>query len=138
MVQVVKNAQHMAEELIKRGYNIVSGGTDNHLLVVDLRNKGVTGRQMQDSLEKAGISVNKQVVPFDTAKPNVTSGVRIGLTSVTQRGVKEDGVTEIVEMIDRVVQDPENEAVIAQVKAQAEAFISKYPLYTAEELEELA
>ena len=124
MVQVVKNAQHMAEELIKRGYNIVSGGTDNHLLVVDLRNKGVTGRQMQDSLEKAGISVNKQVVPFDTAKPNVTSGVRIGLTSVTQRGVKEDGVTEIVEMIDRVVQDPENEAVIAQVKAQAEAFLS--------------
>ena len=137
MAQVVKNAQHMAQELIKRGYTIVSGGTDNHLLVVDLRSKGVTGRQMQDSLEKAGISVNKQVVPFDTAKPNVTSGIRIGLTSVTQRGVKEEGVTEIVEMMDRVVNAPDDEAVIADVKAQAEEFISRYPLYSQEELEEL-
>ena len=137
MAQVVKNAQHMAEELIKRGYNVVSGGTDNHLLVVDLRNKGVTGRQMQNALEKAGISVNKQVVPFDTANPSVTSGIRIGLTSVSQRGVKEDGVTEIVEMIDRVVNAPEDEAVIAQVKEQAEKFIDQYPLYTADQLGEL-
>ena len=137
MAQVVKNAQHMAQELIIRAYTIVSGGTDNHLLVVDLRSKGVTGRQMQDSLEKAGISVNKQVVPFDTAKPNVTSGIRIGLTSVTQRGVKEEGVTEIVEMMDRVVNAPDDEAVIADVKAQAEEFISRYPLYSQEELEEL-
>lgn len=135
MVQVVKNAQHMAAELIKRGYTVVSGGTDNHLLVVDLRNKGVNGRQMQNALEKAGISVNKQVVPFDTAKPSITSGIRIGLTSVTQRGLKEDAVTEIVEMIDRVVNAPEDEAVIAEVKAQAEALISKYPLYPAGALE---
>ena len=135
MVQVVKNAQHMAAELIKRGYTVVSGGTDNHLLVVDLRNKGVNGRQMQNALEKAGISVNKQVVPFDTAKPSITSGIRIGLTSVTQRGLKEEAVTEIVEMIDRVVNAPEDEAVIAEVKAQAEALISKYPLYPAGALE---
>lgn len=131
MVQVVKNAQHMAAELIKRDYTVVSGGTDNHLLVVDLRNKDVTGRQMQTALDRAGISVNKQVVPFDTAKPHITSGIRIGLTSVTQRGLKEDAITEIVDMIDRVVKSPEDEAVIAQVKAQAEALISKYPLYPA-------
>lgn len=129
MVQVVKNAQHMAKELIKRGYTVVSGGTDNHLLVVDLRNKGVNGRQMQTALDRAGISVNKQVVPFDTANPSVTSGIRIGLTSVSQRGLKEDAVTEIVEMIDKVVNAPEDEAVIAAVKAQAEALIAKYPLY---------
>lgn len=135
MVQVVKNAQHMAAELIKRGYNVVSGGTDNHLLVVDLRNKGVNGRQMQNALEKAGISVNKQVVPSDTAKPNITSGIRIGLTSVSQRGLKEDAITEIVEMIDRVVNAPEDETVIEAVKTQAEALISKYPLYPAGALE---
>ncbi|MDO4275578.1 MAG: serine hydroxymethyltransferase [Eubacteriales bacterium] len=132
MVQVVKNAQHMAEELMKRDYTVVSGGTDNHLLVVDLRNKGVTGRQMQTALDRAGISVNKQVVPFDTAKPHITSGIRIGLTSVTQRGLKEDAVTEIVDMIDQVVKAPEDEAVIAEVKVRAEELISKYPLYRAE------
>ena len=131
MAQVVKNAQHMAEELIKRDYTVVSDGTDNHLLVVDLSNKGVTGRQMQTALERAGISVNKQVVPFDTAKPHITSGIRIGLTSVTQRGLKEDAVTEIVDMIDRVTKTPDDEAVIATVKAQAEELISKYPLYPA-------
>lgn len=131
MVQVVKNAQHMAGELMKRGYAVVSGGTDNHLLVVDLRSKDVTGRQMQTALDRAGISVNKQVVPFDTAKPHITSGIRIGLTSVTQRGLKEDAITEIVDMIDQVVKAPEDEAVIAKVKAQAEGLISKYPLYPA-------
>lgn len=132
MVQVVKNAQHMAEELMKRDYTVVSGGTDNHLLVVDLRNKNVTGRQMQTALDSAGISVNKQVVPFDTAKPHITSGIRIGLTSVTQRGLKEDAITEIVDMIDRVVNAPEDETVIAEVKARAEELISKYPLYPAD------
>lgn len=131
MVQVVKNAQHMAAELMKRDYTVVSGGTDNHLLVVDLRNKNVTGRQMQTALDRAGISVNKQVVPFDTAKPHITSGIRIGLTSVTQRGLKEDAITEIVDMIDRVVNAPEDEAVITEVKARAEELISKYPLYPA-------
>lgn len=130
MVQVVKNAKHMAAELSKRNYAVVSGGTDNHLLVVDLRNKDVTGRQMQTALELAGISVNKQVVPFDTAKPHITSGIRIGLTSVTQRGLKEDAITETVEMIDRVVKAPEDEVVIAAVRVQAEALIGKYPLYS--------
>ena len=136
MEQVVKNAQHMASELIKRGYTIVSGGTDNHLMVVDLRNKHVTGRQMQTALDKAGISVNKQVVPFDTEKPHITSGIRIGLTSVTERGIKEDAVTEIVDMIDRVVQAPEDENVIAEVRAQAEKLIAKYPLYPAGSFDE--
>ena len=88
MEQVVKNAKFLARELQSRGFDIVSGGTDNHLLVVDLRNKGVTGRTMQTALDKAGISVNKNMIPFDPEKPSVTSGIRIGLTAVTERGVK--------------------------------------------------
>lgn len=131
MAQVVVNARHMSEELMKRDYVVVSGGTDNHLLVVDLRSKGVNGRQMQTALDRAGISVNKQVVPFDTEKPHITSGIRIGLTSVTQRGLKEDAVTRIVDMIDQVVKSPEDEAVLKSVKGQAEELISQYPLYPA-------
>jgi glycine hydroxymethyltransferase len=130
MMQVVKNAQHMAKELQKRGYTIVTGGTDTHLLVVDLRNKGVTGRQMQTALDRTGISVNKQVIPYDTAKTNITSGIRIGLTSVTQRGLKEDAITEIVDMIDQVIKAPDDENVIADVRSKAENLISKYPLYS--------
>ena len=99
MAQVVKNAQFLVAELQKYGFEIVSGGTDNHLLVVDLRNKNVNGRQMQDALDKAGISVNKQVVPFDPAKPHITSGIRIGLTAVTERGIKEKELVKIAEWI---------------------------------------
>ena len=132
MQQVVKNAQFLAKELQKYGFEIVSGGTDNHLLVVDLRNKGVNGRQMQDSLDKAGISVNKQVVPFDPAKPHITSGIRIGLTAVTERGLKEPEIAKIASMIARVTDAPDDETVRAQVKAEAVALMKQFPIYPKE------
>ncbi|BAK98834.1 serine hydroxymethyltransferase [Oscillibacter valericigenes Sjm18-20] len=131
MAQVVKNAQHLAVELQKRGFRIVSGGTDNHLLVVDLRNKGVTGKTMQNALDQAGISVNKNVIPFDPEKPFITSGIRIGLTSVTQRGLKEPEITEIAEIIDQVTRAPEDEANISACRKKAEALVSRFPLYPA-------
>ncbi len=132
MAQVVKNAKFMAAELQKYGFEIVSGGTDNHLLVVDLRNKGVNGRQMQDALDKAGISVNKQVVPFDPAKPHITSGIRIGLTAVTERGLKEAELAKIAEMISKVTDSPDDEAVLAQVHMEVEALMKNFPMYPAE------
>ncbi len=132
MAQVVKNAQFLAKELQKYGFEIVSGGTDNHLLVVDLRNKGENGRHMQDALDKAGISVNKQVVPFDPAKPHITSGIRIGLTAVTERGLKEPELAQIANMISRVTDAPDDETVRAQVKAEAQALMQKFPMYPKE------
>ncbi len=132
MAQVVKNAQSLAEELQAHGFNIVSGGTDNHLLVVDLRNKGVNGRQMQDALDKAGISVNKQVVPFDPAKPHITSGIRVGLTAVTERGLKEPEIAKIADMISRVTDAPDDENVRALVKTEAAKLMDRFPLYSRE------
>lgn len=131
MEQVVKNAKFLARELQSRGFDIVSGGTDNHLLVVDLRNKGVTGRTMQTALDKAGISVNKNMIPFDPEKPSVTSGIRIGLTAVTERGVKEAEVAKIAEFIDRVTRAPEDEENLAAVRKDAQELISRFPIYPA-------
>ena len=132
MAQVVKNAQFLVAELQKYGFEIVSGGTDNHLLVVDLRNKNVNGRQMQDALDKAGISVNKQVAPFDPAKPHITSGIRIGLTAVTERGIKEKELVKIAEWISRVTDAPEDEEVLKQVRREAEELMKNFPMYPAE------
>lgn len=131
MAQVVKNAQCLAEELQKLGFRVVSGGTDNHLLVVDLRSKGVTGKIMQDSLDKVGITVNKNMIPFDPEKPGVTSGIRIGLTAVSQRGLKEPEIRQIAAIINRVAEAPTDEANLAACKAEAEALIAKFPLYPA-------
>lgn len=135
MKQVVVNAQTLAEELTKHGFRIVSGGTDNHLLVVDLRGKGITGKMFQNALDAVGITVNKNMIPFDPEKPFVTSGVRIGLTAVTQRGLKEKEIVEIAEIMDKVANDPENEENLSACKAQAEALIEKFPLYPAGSLE---
>lgn len=135
MKQVVVNAQKLAEELTKHGFRIVSGGTDNHLLVVDLRGKGITGKMFQNALDAVGITVNKNMIPFDPEKPFVTSGVRIGLTAVTQRGLKEKEIVEIAEIMDKVANDPENEENLSACKEQAEALIEKFPLYPAGSLE---
>lgn len=129
MAQVVKNAQCLAEELTKYGFRIVSGGTDNHLLVADLRNKGVTGKAFQNALDAVGITVNKNMIPFDPEKPSVTSGVRIGLTAVTQRGLKEPEIREIAAIMNQVADAPKDEAVLAECNAKAEALISRFPLY---------
>lgn len=131
MEQVVKNAKCLAEELTKYGFRIVSGGTDNHLLVADLRGKNITGKAFQNALDAVGITVNKNMIPFDPEKPFVTSGIRIGLTAVTQRGLKEPEIREIAEIMNKVAEAPEDEANLAACKAQAEALISKFPLYPA-------
>lgn len=131
MEQVVKNAKCLAEELTKYGFRIVSGGTDNHLLVADLKGKNITGKAFQNALDAVGITVNKNMIPFDPEKPFVTSGVRIGLTAVTQRGLKEPEIREIAEIMNKVAEAPEDEANLAACKAQAEALISKFPLYPA-------
>ena len=117
MEQVVKNAKCLAEELKKYGFRIVSGGTDNHLLVADLRGKNITGKLFQDALDSVGITVNKNMIPFDPEKPSVTSGVRIGLTAVTQRGLKEPEIREIAAIMNKVADAPEDEKNLAECRA---------------------
>ena len=131
MAQVIVNAKCLAEELQKYGFRIVSGGTDNHLLVVDLRSKGLTGKTMQNALDAVGITVNKNMIPFDPEKPGVTSGIRIGLTAVSQRGLKEPEIREIAAIINQVAAAPEDEANLKACKEKAEALIAKFPLYPA-------
>lgn len=131
MKQVIKNAKCLAEELTKYGFRIVSGGTDNHLLVADLRGKHITGKLFQDALDSVGITVNKNMIPFDPEKPFVTSGVRIGLTAVTQRGLKEPEIREIAAIMNKVADAPEDDKNLAECRARAEALISRFPLYPA-------
>lgn len=131
MAQVIVNAKCLSEELQKYGFRIVSGGTDNHLLVVDLRSKGLTGKTMQNALDAVGITVNKNMIPFDPEKPGVTSGIRIGLTAVSQRGLKEPEIREIAAIINQVAEAPKDEANLKACKAKAEALIAKFPLYAA-------
>lgn len=131
MAQVIVNAKCLAEELQKYGFRIVSGGTENHLLVVDLRSKGLTGKTMQNALDAVGITVNKNMIPFDPEKTGVTSGIRIGLTAVSQRGLKEPEIREIAAIINQVAEAPEDEANLKACKAKAEALIAKFPLYPA-------
>ena len=129
MEQVVKNARCLAEELTKYGFRIVSGGTDNHLLVADLRSKNITGKDFQNALDSIGITVNKNMIPFDPQKPSVTSGVRIGLTAVSQRGLKEPEIREIAGIMNQVAEAPDNEENLKACKAQAQALIARFPLY---------
>ena len=131
MEQVVKNARCLAEELTKYGFRIVSGGTDNHLLVADLRGKHITGKDFQNALDSVGITVNKNMIPFDPEKPGVTSGVRIGLIAVSQRGLKEPEICEIAAIMNKVAEAPNDEANLAACRAQAQALIARFPLYPA-------
>ena len=129
--QVRKNAAAMAEAFVNRGYKIVSGGTDNHLMLVDLRTKfpELTGKQAEKALVAADITTNKNMVPFDSRSPFQTSGLRFGTPAITTRGVKEDKMAYIVELIDRVLADPENEANIAAVRKDVNALMADYPLF---------
>lgn len=129
MEQVVKNSAELARALTGHGFRIVSGGTDNHIVLVDLRPKNISGKQFQNGLEKVGITVNKNMIPFDPAKPAETSGVRIGLTSISQRGLKEAEVKKIAGIMNGVADHIENEAALAKLKADAEGLISAFPLY---------
>ena len=130
-MQVQKNARAMAEAFTRRGYKIVSGGTDNHLMLVDLRTKfpELTGKQAEKSLVAADITTNKNMVPFDSRSPFQTSGLRFGTPAITTRGLKEDKMGYIVELIDRVLNDPENEENIAAVRRDVNALMANYPLF---------
>ena len=127
--QVVKNAKAMADALVKGGLRIVSGGTDNHLMLVDLRAKGVTGKQAEESLEKAGITCNKNAIPNDPEKPFITSGVRLGTPAITARGMKEDESVKIAEMIIKVLENVNDDEKIAEVRNEVLRLTEKFPLY---------
>ncbi len=130
--QVITNARTLAEALISKGYNLVSGGTDNHLMLIDLRNKNLTGKQAEKALDEAGITTNKNAVPYDTQPPLVTSGIRIGTPAVTTRGMKEPEMKQIADFIDKVLSNIDNPDVIKDVKEEVREFTSKYPLFKAE------
>ncbi len=130
MAQVQTNASVMAAEFIKKGYHIISGGTENHSMLIDLRSKGVTGKDAENALVRADITVNKNMVPFDTESPFVTSGIRIGTPAITSRGVKENEMTAVVDLIDRVLMNISNEATIDQVRKDVNALMGKRPLFT--------
>lgn len=127
--QIIKNAQAMASSFVKRGYSLISSGTDNHLMLIDLRNKNLTGKKAQETLDKAHITLNKNAVPFDDKSPFVTSGIRVGVPAVTTRGLKESHMETVVGMIDRVLMNADDEAVVAAVKSEVKAFMQQFPLY---------
>jgi len=127
--QVVKNAKAMADALVKGGLRIVSGGTDNHLMLVDLRPKGVTGKMAEEGLEKAGITCNKNSIPNDPGKPFITSGIRLGTPAITARGMKEDEAVQIAEMIIKVLENVNDDEKIAEVKNEVLKLAEKFPLY---------
>jgi glycine hydroxymethyltransferase len=129
--QVVQNAQVLAQALVDRGYHIVSGGTDNHLMLVDLRNKGLTGKVAEKVLDLAGITVNKNTVPNETQSPFITSGIRIGTPAVTTRGMDADAMHQIAALIDRVLSAPDDAASVEAVKADVKALADRFPLYRA-------
>ena len=128
MKQVQKNAQAMAKALMARGYEIISGGTDNHLMLIDLRNKNITGKKAQETLDKAHITLNKNAVPFDDKSPFVTSGIRIGVPAITTRGMMEDDMEKIVALIDMVLMDIDNASTIAYVKQEVHSLMKGFPL----------
>lgn len=127
--QVIKNAQALASKLNEYGFDIVSGGTDNHLMLIDLTNKNVTGKQAEIALEKAGITVNKNMVPFDKRSPFVTSGIRIGTPALTTRGMKEKEMERIADIINRAINNVENEKVLSDLKNEVKQLTSDFPLF---------
>ena len=129
VLQVKKNAKVMADEFIKRNYKIISGGTDNHMMLIDLRNKNITGKDAEAVLGKAEITVNKNMVPFDDKSPFVTSGIRIGTAAVTTRGLKEDDMLQIVDFIDKAIINNDDEAVLNEIAYEVKAFMSYRPLF---------
>ncbi|WP_299254337.1 serine hydroxymethyltransferase [uncultured Lacinutrix sp.] len=129
MLQVKKNASAMAEAFVARDYKIISGGTDNHMMLIDLRNKNITGKEAEQALVKADITVNKNMVPFDDKSPFVTSGIRIGTAAITTRGLKENEMEAIVNLIDEVINNYEDEAVLETVAVKVNAMMSDLPLF---------
>ncbi len=127
--QVVKNAKAMSAELVNRGYNIVSGGTDNHLMLIDLRNKNISGKKAEQILGKADITVNKNMVPYDDKSAFVTSGIRVGVPAVTSRGMKEEHMEKVVNYIDRAIIAADNEGALEVIAKEVNEFMKQFPLY---------
>ena len=129
MKRVVENAGTMADEFVKRGYGVISKGTENHSMLIDLRSKGVTGKDAETRLVLADITVNKNMVPFDTESPFVTSGIRLGTPALTTRGVEANEIPKIVELVDRVLSDINNDENIAAVRKEVNELMSNRPLF---------
>jgi len=129
VVQVKKNAAVMADAFVEKGYQLISGGTDNHLMLIDLRNKELTGKLAEETLGKVDITINKNMVPFDTKSPFVTSGMRIGTAAVTTRGLKEADMVRIVDLIDRSLIHHEDESQLEAIKAEVNEWMVQFPLY---------
>lgn len=129
VVQVARNAKAMADAFVARGYKIISGGTDNHLMLIDLRSKNLTGKQAEEALIQADITINKNMVPFDTQSPFVTSGMRIGTPAITTRGITEKDVVKVVEFMDEALQKPEDQKHLKAIKRKVNRFMEKFPLY---------
>jgi len=127
--QVISNAQAMAKAFVAKGYNLISGGTDNHLMLIDLRNKNLTGKKAQETLDKSHITLNKNAVPFDDKSPFVTSGIRVGVPAVTTRGMKEAHMQTIVDLIDKVLMNTDDEGLIGGIKRDVKEFMKQFPLY---------
>lgn len=128
-MQVQKNAKAMAEAFVKRGYNIISEGTDNHMMLIDLRNKNITGKEAENALVKAEITVNKNMVPFDDKSPFVTSGIRVGTPAITTRGLVEEDMETIVNFIDKVIVDFENENLLEEIADEVNQFMADKPMF---------
>ena len=127
--QVIQNAKVMADAMVDRGYAVISGGTDNHLMLIDLRSKGVTGKEAENALVRADITVNKNMVPFDDKSPFVTSGIRIGTAAVTTRGLKEEDCLQLVDWIDAVITNHEDDKIIKDISHKVNQFMLSFPLY---------
>jgi glycine hydroxymethyltransferase len=127
--QIQNNAQAMATAFVNRGYGIISGGTDNHLMLIDLRNKNITGKKAQETLDRAHITLNKNAVPFDDKSPFVTSGIRVGVPAITTRGLKEKEMETVVALIDKVLMDIDNETTITEVQKDVHKLMNDFPLY---------
>lgn len=127
--QIINNAQTLGNAMMDRGYDVVSGGTDNHLLLIDLRNKDISGKKAEKTLVRADITLNKNMVPFDDKSPFITSGIRIGVPAITTRGLKEEHMPQIVDWLDRVLMAPDDEHVIDTVRGEVNEFMQAFPLY---------
>jgi glycine hydroxymethyltransferase len=127
--QVVLNAQAMAHEFTQKGYQLISGGTDNHLMLIDLRNKGITGKEAENALIQAHITINKNMVPFDTESPMITSGIRIGTPAITSRGAKESHMKEIVSFIDQALMNRKDDSILNKIMSEVNAWTEQFTLY---------
>jgi glycine hydroxymethyltransferase len=128
-IQVVKNSQALAKKLQEYGFELFSGGTDNHLMLINLNNKGVTGKQAEEALDKAGITVNKNGIPFDTQPPTVTGGLRVGTAALTTRGMKEAEMEKIAEWINRIISDIDNASLQQEIRSEVKVLCEKFPIY---------